>query len=238
MNPVAGPTPIADGPVAVMLLADIAAGSRLWGWSRFIVGRRALRGVGGLQFSKVLGSGRNGGFGLQPSTSRQGLFCLFGSDAEADRFLDRSAVVAGYRAHASECFTVKLRAFSSRGSWSGAPLPVSVAAPTGGPIATLTRASIKPRQALRFWRHAPPSEVSLTQAGGCRLAAGVGEAPLLRQATFSVWDSIEAMDRYARSGAHLDAIRASRAGDFFTESMFVRFVPYAAQGQWKGCGLE
>ena len=221
-----------------MLLADIAAGSRLWGWSRFILGRFPLRNVAGLQFSKILGSGYNGGFGLKPSASRQGLFCLFGSDAEADGFLERSALVAGYRAHASECFTVKLRAFSSRGSWSGAALPVSVATPSAGPIATLTRASIRPRLALRFWRHAPPSERSLAQAAGCRLAAGVGEAPLLRQATFSVWDSVEAMERYARSGAHLEAIRASRAGDFFTESMFVRFVPYAAQGRWKGRGLD
>jgi spheroidene monooxygenase len=233
-----GPTCIADGPVAVMLLADIAAGSRLWGWSRFVLGRFPLRAVAGLQFSKILGSGYDGGFGLKPSASRLGLFCLFGSDAEADRFIDRSAVVAGYRAHASECFTVKLRAFSSRGSWSGSALPVSVEAPSTGPIATLTRASIRPRLALRFWRHAPPSERSLAQAAGCRLAAGVGEAPLLRQATFSVWDSVEAMERYARSGAHLEAIRASRAGDFFTESMFVRFVPYAAQGRWKGCGLD
>jgi spheroidene monooxygenase len=227
---------VASAEVAVILLADIAAGSRLWGWSRFVVARFALQRVPGLRFFKVLGSGHEGGFGLRPSGSRQGLFCLFDGDAEADAFL-ASPMVAEYRQRGRECFSAKLRAFSSRGSWSGATLPVSVAAPESGPIATLTRASIRARKVRQFWRKAPPSERSLDQAAGCLLAAGVGEAPVLRQATFSVWDSIAAMDGYARSGAHLEAIRASRAGDYFTESMFVRFVPYAAQGQWKGRSL-
>ena len=227
---------MAAAEVAVILLVDIAPGSRLWGWSRFVVARHALRRVPGLRFFKVLGSGHEGGFGLRPSGSRQGLFCLFETDAQADAFLS-SPLTAAYRQHAREFFSTKLRAFSSRGSWSGTPLPVSVPAPETGPIATLTRASIRPRKARQFWSKAPPSERSLDQAAGCLLAAGVGEAPLLRQATFSVWDSIAAMDGYARSGAHLEAIRASRAGDYFTESMFVRFVPYAALGQWKGRSL-
>ena len=47
-------------------------------------------------------------------------------------------------------------------------------------------------------------------------------------------DSAQAMDAYARSGAHLAAIRSAYAGDFFTESMFVRFELLALQGTWKG----
>jgi spheroidene monooxygenase len=42
------------------------------------------------------------------------------------------------------------------------------------------------------------------------------------------------MDAYARSGAHLQAIRASVAGAHFSESMFVRFIPEGLQGTWKG----
>jgi hypothetical protein len=45
------------------------------------------------------------------------------------------------------------------------------------------------------------------------------------------------MDRYARSGAHRDAIEAARSGHFFSESMFVRFVVEATQGSWKGRSL-
>lgn len=81
---------------------------------------------------------------------------------------------------------------------------------------------------------AAPAERSLEQAPGCLLAAGVGEAPLLRQATFSVWDSLASMDAYARHGAHLQAIQAAHRERYFTESMFVRFVPSGMRGTWKG----
>jgi spheroidene monooxygenase len=81
---------------------------------------------------------------------------------------------------------------------------------------------------------APPAQVSLEGAPGCRFAVGLGEAPLLRQATFSLWDSVAAMDAYARSGAHLAAIRAAHKERYFSESMFVRFVPLALQGSWRG----
>ena len=51
-SPAAGPA-----PVVLFCLFDIAPRFRLWGWSRFVVGRFALRGVPGLRFVKVLGSG-------------------------------------------------------------------------------------------------------------------------------------------------------------------------------------
>ncbi|MFM9917879.1 MAG: hypothetical protein ACKVOX_18925 [Rhizobacter sp.] len=113
-------------------------------------------------------------------------------------------------------------------------MPVSTSEPAYGPIAALTRASIRPRLARAFWRQAPLTQRSLDGAPGCLFAAGVGEAPLLRQATFTMWESIAHMDAYARSGAHLDAIRASKRDGYFSESMFVRFVPYGARGVWLG----
>jgi hypothetical protein len=66
------------------------------------------------------------------------------------------------------------------------------------------------------------------------LAVGLGEAPLLRQATFSIWDNTAAMDAYARSGAHLTAIRNAYQGDYFSESMFVRFRVLHTEGRWQG----
>jgi hypothetical protein len=227
------PPPSAPAAVALLTLIDVAAEARAWGLSRYVIGRFALRREPGLRFFKVLGCGHEGGFGLRPSGSRQGLFCLFDDDEAADRFREHSAVSAAYRAHARQLFSVKLRAFSSRGSWAGQTLPVSAAEPDDGPIAALTRASIRPAQAWRFWQKAPPAEQDLAAAPGCLMAAGLGEAPLLRQATFSIWDRVASMDGYARSGAHLAAIRAAHQGRYFSESMFVRFRPYASQGVWK-----
>lgn len=234
-SPAASPvaTQAATGQVAVFLLADINARYRLWGYTRFVIQRFAMRSVQGLVFSKVLGSGFEGGFSLRPSGSRQALFCLFVDEAAADTFLT-SATALAYSRRSREFCTAKLRAYSCKGTWAGQAIEVTASAPVSGPIATLTRASIKPLSARRFWRMQPASEVSLNQAAGCLLATGVGEAPFFRQATFSLWTGFEAMNTYARTGAHLAAIQAANAGGFFSESMFARFVPLDLAGTWRG----
>lgn len=87
---------------------------------------------------------------------------------------------------------------------------------------------------MAFWKHARPVEGQHQAANGCIIAAGLGEMPLLRQATFTIWESAEAMDAFAHSHDHLNAIRATRAGGYFSEELFARFVPYDMQGAWKG----
>jgi hypothetical protein len=220
----------------VLILVDVAAGSRAWGLQRYVLGAWPLRGVEGLRLAKVLGSGHEGGFGLRPSGTRQGLICQFEHAAQAQSFLRESPLVAEYKAHANEFFAVRLRAYSCKGSWSGVSVPVCATAPRHdeGPIAALTRASIRPRSATQFWKMAPSTQAGLEQAPGCRLAVGLGEAPLVRQATFSLWESADAMDQYARAGPHLAAIQAAHQLDFFSESMFVRYRPMETQGVWKG----
>ncbi len=233
----AGTSTRAVDDVVVLLLADIQAAHRLWGWSRIVLRDGPLLKPGtvpGLRFAKALGSGHEGGFGLRPSGSRQGLLTVFESQAQADAFVATSPIVQGYAERSTEFLVATLRATSCRGSWGGASIRPTRHAVPAGPVAALTRASIRASKAITFWRHSPASERSLEQAAGCQLAVGLGEAPLLRQATFSLWDNQAAMDAYARSGAHLQALRGAQQGGWFTESMFVRFVPLAVKGVWKG----
>jgi hypothetical protein len=224
--------------VVLLLLVRWRAASLPWGLSRLLRGESALGDVPGLRFARVLGSGRRGGFGLAPSFERQGLIGFFDDEASARTFAERSAPMRAYREHSSEHLLALLRAVSCRGSWSGQSLAVTAAAGAGGPVASLTRAAIRPRHAVRFWRHSPPAQAGVAQAAGCRLAVGLGEAPLLRQATFSLWDDQAAMDAYARSGAHANAIAGASREGWFSESMFVRFAPIAIEGQWHGRRFE
>ena len=193
-----------------------------------------MRGTPGLVFTRVLGSGQDGGFVLRPGLDHHGLFLLFDGEAAADRFLQDSPVLASYRAHAREWCALKLRATSCRGTWAGRSIVPTCPAPDRGPVAALTRGSVRLSRLWPFWRHSPATQASVVMASGCELAMGLGEAPLLRQATFSLWRDQAAMDAYARSGAHLQAIRASAQGGHLSESMFVRFVPLAILGSWKG----
>lgn len=222
------------GEVVVVLLIELARGALLWGWSRVVWGDWLLRDVPGLRFAKALGSGHEAGFGLRPSVTRQGLFAVFETEADADRFLADSPTYLGYRSHARELLAAKLGPISSRGRWSGHAIAVPTQVDPAGPVAALTRASIRPSRAWSFWRRSPASEAAIAQAGGCRLAAGLGEAPLLRQATFSIWDNQASMDAYARSGPHLEAIRAAQREGYFSESMFVRFQVLQLRGSFKG----
>lgn len=228
--------------VIVLTLVDLAAtpAARAWGYARFITGslsgQAGLRGTPGLRFAKVLGSGHEGGFGLKPSASRIGLFCVFDGEAAAHAFIEDSATQRDYRRHAREHWLGVLRAYASKGTWAGHAIGTSTTAPAhagDGPVASLTRASIRLHKAPAFWAMQPAAERDLAHAAGCLMSVGVGEAPVLRQATFSLWESTAAMDAYARSGAHQAAIRAAYGQSFFSESAFVRMRPVAIRGTWK-----
>ncbi len=220
--------------VALLLLAKFPARAVPWGLSRLVAGVRALGPVPGLRFARVLGSGRDGGFGLAPGFDHQGFIGFFDDVLQAQAFADASRVVHGYREHAIDCLTVLMRATSSRGAWGGVGLAVSAPARADTPVAVITRASIRLRHAVHFWRHAPATHDGIARAPGCRLAIGLGEAPLLRQATFSLWDDTAAMEAYAGSGAHRAASRGAWQQGWFGESMFLRLQPLSLTGQWKG----
>ena len=134
----------------------------------------------------------------------------------------------------SEFFIASVQAYSSRGSWSGFAMSSSdTSSPSMGPIASLTRASIRPSKAIAFWKRAKPAEDAVAHASGKILTAGVGEAPYFRQATFTIWDNAQSLEQYAQQGAHLAAIKAAYGESYFSESMFTRFRVIEAQGVWQ-----
>jgi spheroidene monooxygenase len=228
----------APDPTILLVLVRWQPASRLWGMMRLPLAAVQPLQAPGLLFYKVLGSGRHGGFGLVPSLSHQGLFTAFDHETQARAFLEKSPVLDRYRQHAAEFAWLLLKPSSVRGSWSGFSPGISEQrSEQKGPVASLTRASIRPRKLRAFWSQSPAAEADLTQAEGCRLAVGLGEAPLLRQATFSLWDSLDHMNAYARSGAHLRAIQTAYRDEHFSESMFVRFSVQSAGGEWKGMSL-
>lgn len=219
---------------AVLALMRYRPGSLLWGLSRLVLGAWAIDRSAGLRFVRVLGSGRDGGFGLSPGWRYQGLMAFFDEEAQARHFAAQSTAVRDRLARSEQSLLAVLCATSARGSWAGVSLQAGTEADTGAPIAVLTRASIRPRQAATFWRHSPGSERALSRAPGCQLAVGLGEAPVLRQATFSLWDNAAAIDAYARHGAHGHAARRAWEDGWFSEWMFVRFRILSMQGSWQG----
>jgi spheroidene monooxygenase len=219
---------------SILLLARWRRAAVAWGLSRLVLGALIPSRAPGLLWRRILGSGHEGGFGLRPGWDRLGQLAVFESREKALIWLQESQEVQRWQAHAIEFLWLELRAWQSRGQWAGQSLPISIDAPIAGPVAALTRASIRPGQARAFWSHSPAAEQALEQAQGCRLAVGLGEAPILRQATFSLWDSVAAMDAYARSGAHRLAAQNAWRDRYFSETLFARFAVVDQGGAWSG----
>ncbi|WP_083633898.1 hypothetical protein [Rhodoferax antarcticus] len=244
MNTMVNPAKEISG-VVVVLLVDYLTQHRAWGWMRLVQGAVALKDVPGLLFVKVMGSGHGGGFGLRPSGSHQGLICLFEDQRKASDFCDGEQV-RGIICHAREHWLGMLSVTSARGHWdqqAWGVTPDSCLSTTiayhelevaSEPVAVLTRGAIRPAKALAFWRYSPAAQEQLSKSSGCQLAMGLGEAPLLRQCTFSLWTDTESMQAYAHSGAHKQAIGAVYKNDYFAESMFVRMHVLFMSGQWQG----
>jgi len=233
--------------VVVVLLADFMRQHQGWSWLRLVAGATPYKDVPGLTMVKVMGSGHGGGFSLRPSATHQGLICTFSHLDLALKFLDSPAVQA-YRSRARECWMGVLSVQSARGHWDKqawqSSSPQSLASQVDNvkmpkaPFAVLTRASIVPTKAMAFWRYAPAAQADLGQAPGCLLAMGLGEAPLVRQCTFSLWQDTAAMLAYAQQGAHQVASAAAYKHQFFSESLFVRMQVLQMAGVWQGRSFD
>lgn len=240
----AGPQTI-QGVVLVVLIEYLPQ-HKGWGWLRLVHGPAGLQQVEGLVFAKVMGSGHAGGFSIRPSATHQGLIAVFDSAASAQAFR-KSPQIAAYKERARQFWSGLMCVDSARGAWDGRKWGNTPADSLGeyaqrldgsgqGPLAVITRASIRPAKAMAFWRHAPASQTDLENASGCTLAIGLGEAPVLRQCTFSLWQNTPSMLAYAHGGAHQTALEAAYKGDFFAESLFVRMRLMQQEGLWQRPG--
>jgi len=197
-----------------------------------------LQKVPGLQFSQLLGSGAANGFGAWPNWQRYGLLATWVDAAAADAFFASHPVWQAFAQRSCETWTATLAPLQSHGAWYGAdpfaggtPPPAAPA----GPVAVLTRASIRWRRALRFWRYVEPTGRAVGGSPGLRLAIGLGELPLVRQATFSVWESVAAMQQYAyRNPTHREVIQLTRREGWYAEELFARFAVLGSTGTIDG----
>ncbi|MDQ3249389.1 MAG: spheroidene monooxygenase [Chloroflexota bacterium] len=223
-------------PLTTLTLFGYAAAARPWAFLQMGLAQPALQRTAGLRFWKLLGSGYGQGFSLQPNWGRYGLLAVWETPQAAEQFFAASTLIEAYRRHAAEIWTIYLLPVQAHGLWSGQnPFRPLAALPVEGPVAALTRATIRPQRLLPFWRAVPATSRALAAAPGLLASIGIGEAPLVRQATFSLWRSAADLKAFAyQNSAHKDAIRRTRTEDWYQEELFARFVPLRSTGLWDG----
>ncbi|MEM8803135.1 MAG: spheroidene monooxygenase [Pseudomonadota bacterium] len=208
---------------------------RLWAFAMMGLARPSFAKVPDLTFWKLCGSGTGEGFTPKPNVGVYAVLCAWPSREAAEKGLTQP-IFQRYRARASESWTIFLAPVSSRGGWAGvAPFHASGALPNG-PLAALTRATLKPGILMRFWSRVPDISAVIGADPNVAFKIGIGEVPLLHQVTFSIWPDTETMAAFARdtAGPHAQAIRAVREGNWFREELYARFRILGDTGTWNG----
>lgn len=190
----------------------------------------------GCTFWKLMGSGHSGTFDLRPDWQQWGLLAVWNSREDFDRFNNRSFIVSWWKLFNTERWTLICQPLQSHGKWDGkAPFGAPDINNYNGPIAVLTRATIRISKLKDFWANVDDVASLMTKAKGYIASFGVGEAPVYRQATFSVWESLDDVKAFAyRSREHAEVITKTRTGKWYSEELFARFKPIASFGTLKG----
>ncbi|WP_018634994.1 hypothetical protein [Parafrankia elaeagni] len=231
--------------------------------ARTALDRPALRRTSGLAFSRLLGTGSGQRFTpLDADLSRWALLAVWDTPAAARDF-ERSPALRAWARLADERWQVDLRPLASRGLWAGrAPFDVPTGTSGAGtyhrsantyhrsakeradhneaPVVVVTRARLTARRAVAFWRAVPPVATELHRADGLLFAAGIGEAPIGFQGTFSVWRDEAALRAFAYQGqAHAAVVRRTPRAGWYAEELFARFAVLGSRGTVRGadpCG--
>lgn len=226
-------------PLTTLSIITLPPDARYWALTRMGTVPPRLAKVPGLGFAKLMGSGFD--FGLRPNLGRYGLLATWTDEAAAAAFFAESPLWQPYQQRSQELWTAYLQPLKAHGRWDGqTPFDDQPAAENGpdGPVAVLTRASIRPLRAWSFWRAVPPVSRAVAEAPGLRAAIGLGELPLIRQATFSFWASVELMQQYAygaaHDGRHREVVRRTRQEGWYSEELFARFRVLRTEGSWEG----
>jgi heme-degrading monooxygenase HmoA len=199
--------------------------------------RRILQRTPGLQFWRLMGTGRGRNTGPSVGWRRRALFAVWDDEMSLANFQRSSPVVSAWRL-AEESWHVRLRLLSGGGQWRGRDILHDLAAATfdiTGPIVTLTRANVRVKHWRTFARASRATNIDVASATGLLRVVGVGEAPVGKQATVSIWENEAALKTFAyRTKGHVEVMKRTRQEGWYSEELFARFQPYASTGSWDG----
>ncbi len=187
-----------------------------------------------ISFYKLMGSGKNGTFDIHPDWQQWAVMAVHSKPFEPEELdtpdhaikLYGQFIYAWYRFFKCEIYTLVLEPTEGHGLWDRkepfGQLPKNTT--YEGIIGVMTRATIRLSKLRAFWQNVPGVAGQMQQTKGLHTSFGIGEIPFIKQATFSVWESKDAMKDFAyRLKEHNEVIQKTRKQDWYSEELFVRF---------------
>ncbi|MEO7263965.1 MAG: spheroidene monooxygenase [Ferruginibacter sp.] len=198
-----------------------------------------------LTFWKLMGSGKNGTFDKHPDWQQWAIFIVRKNSIDYNTLTEQQLnelmfgkfISQWFKKLGCETWTVFLEPFSSHGTWDGQePFGKIISThKVQQPIAVLTRATIRLSKLKYFWQNVPAVEGLMHKADGLITSFGIGEVPWIKQATFSIWRTTDAMKNFAYNmQEHKEVIKKTRDQKWYKEEMFSRFTITAAIGTVNG----
>ena len=163
----------------------------------------------------------------RPHPSWVGLFAVWDTDADVDRFVRGAPGAARFEWH------VRLDPLRVAGSWPSLADVEPRAGVLGAddPVSVVTLGEIHPSRFVQFVAASVPAERAAGSAA-VRPPVGITRGPALVM-SYSQWPSVRAMTAYAHprdGGPHADAMSARERTPFHRQDGFVRCRTYHEQG--------
>jgi len=212
------------------------ARQKWWAFTQMQLAYPKIAGTEGLQFYKMLGSGAKRGFSVFPNLSAYGLLAVWSSEAAAKHFFEHHPMHQQFISRSKENWRIYLKTNKVHGFWDGVtPFKEVASFDKNALVGVLTRATIYTKHLVHFWKFVPSVSASIHDKKGLLFSVGVGELPIVQQATFSLWESSELMMNYAyKSKYHKEVVQKTRELGWYKEELFARFSPYRSEGSWNG----
>ena len=179
----------------------------------------------GPKFRKLMGTGKNGTFDIQPDLGQWVYFFTWDKKIDFEEYRNKSKIFRYIKLFSNTEFSILLLPIQSHGLWDNQnPFQPKSLEKLEGSVAVLTRASINFNKTISFWRSVPKVSENLNQTPGLIYSIGFGEIPFLKQATLSIWEDLEAMKSFAYKGNHhKNVITKTKLENWYSEELFARF---------------
>jgi hypothetical protein len=184
---------------------------------------KSLINFNGLKFIKLLGTGSKDGFSVIPDFSSYVMITSWENDDFRKKFIDKNELFQEIINKSSKRIEIKIDPYNYIGSWNGINPFKNKSSYKKGKIIVLTRARVKLNKLINFLISTSSAAKSINSKTGAEYYKGVGELPIIEQATISIWKSEQSMKDYAYSDkSHLKIINKARKNKWYSEELFIR----------------
>ena len=213
-------------------------------WQAFArMGRFSLKEqpIEGLTFYKLLGSGSGNGFSIFPDFGTYAFLGVWKDENTAEKALtDQDSPLQILKSGIENHSTIYMKTMYANGKWHGQnPFKSTVKFDKELPLGVITRGAVRLSKLYHFWKFVPRVSRSAHKKEGMIFSKGIGELPLIEQATFSLWKNSQYMLDYAyKSKYHEEVVRKTKEIGWYKEDLFARFYPYRVEGHLKQTYLK